>query len=79
MATTIGAQLVAKLEEVMNAQRVMNSLATIGPDLRRFEDFQCFAHVVEFVEGIQNEKMDDLNTFLVRNVAPIVSHINDGL
>lgn len=79
MATTIGAQLVAKLEEVMNAQRVMSSLATIGTDLRRFEDFQCFANVVEFVEGIQNEKMDDLNTFLVRNVAPIVSHINDGV
>jgi hypothetical protein len=79
MAITIGAQLESKLEEIVHLQRVMNSLASIGPGLRKFEDFEGFVNVFEYIESVQGNLVDEFNTFLVRNVVPIVAHINDGV
>lgn len=77
MANTIGAQLEAKLEELVNLQRVMDSVAIIGTGLREFQDFQAFVNVVEFVQQTQSQLMEDFQGYILRNVAPIVSHIND--
>lgn len=77
MANTIGAQLEAKLEELVNLQRVMDSVAIIGTGLREFQDFQAFVNVVEFVQQTQSELMEEFQGYILRNVAPIVSHIND--
>jgi len=79
MAITIGSQLDAKLEEIMHLQRVMSSLASIGTGIRKFEDFEGFANVVEFIEATQNKALDEFQIFVKRQVLPIVAHINDGV
>ena len=77
MADNIGTQLQAKIEEISNLHGVMQSLSIVGTCIKDYDGFEALVNVLEYVEGQHNTLFDELRTYLLQRVLPIVAHIND--
>jgi hypothetical protein len=77
MANNIGTHLAVKLEEISNLHSVMDSMSILGTCIKDYDGFEAFVNVFVHLEGVHNKLFEDLSIYLLKQVVPIVGHIND--
>lgn len=77
MANNIGTHLAVKLEEISELHMVMDGLSNLGADLSSYSAHESFVNVFQWCQQRHNVLFDELHTYLLKQVVPIVSHIND--
>lgn len=77
MATNIGTQAAALLDRVEKFSFILKDVGHVGTCMNgNAYDYQSLFNIVEFLTEIQSEAVDEMKTYLEKNVLPIVAHIN---
>lgn len=77
MATNIGTQAAALLDRVEKFSFIMKDVGHVGTCINgNAYDYQSMVNIVEFMTEMQADAVDEMKTYLEKNVLPIVAHIN---
>lgn len=78
MATNIGTQAAALIDQAHNITWAMEGLSKIGTCLTTGEEAESFINLVHFLAEIQTERIDALTSYIAREVLPLVADIEES-
>jgi hypothetical protein len=76
MADNIGTHAAALIDACNEVSWNLRGLGRLGVALTA-TDPDDFYNLVDFLTGLQVDRLDALTVYLQRNVLPVVAHIND--